>query len=246
MIRFIFAAIVVGILLIVSIPFLLIEFLIGLKWPKARAKSSLFIVRLGFRVIKWCVGVKVIVKGLENIPPDKAVLFVPNHRSVFDIVLTCIETPVPLAYVAKLETKNIPIFSTWMSFINCLFLDRKDLRKGLEMVISATDLINNGNSVCIFPEGTRNRTAEDLIAFHDGSLKIAERAKCPVIPVAINNSASIWEAQFPKVKRSTVIIEYCKPLNPTDYGRNETRRLSLDTQDAILEAYRRNCELIRK
>ena len=106
MIRFIIVAITVIGFLILSIPILLIEWIIGKFAPNARDISSLRIVQWGFKVILKITGVKTTVIGEENIP-DEAVLFVGNHRSYFDILLTYSRCKRLTGYVAKKKWRNI-------------------------------------------------------------------------------------------------------------------------------------------
>jgi len=87
MFRFIFVAFFLILYLILSIPVFFVEWLIGKFNPQARDISSLRIVQWGFKVILKMTGVKVTVIGEENIP-DEPVLYVGNHRSFFDILLT--------------------------------------------------------------------------------------------------------------------------------------------------------------
>ncbi len=240
MLRFIIAAIWVVLFLIVSIPIQLILLITGLFSKKAKAQISQSIICAGFKGVKLLAGTSLLILGKENIPNDRAALFVPNHRSVFDIILTYPLWKRQTAYVAKKEIKKVPVFSAWMSFMNCQFLDRKDLRAGLKVILKCVDLINEGINVVIFPEGTRNKGGEALQPFHDGSLKIAEKAGCPIIPVAINNSDGVFEKQFPKLKKQIVTIEFCKPVYPNDFPKDKKREVSLKVQEEILEAYKKN------
>lgn len=240
MIRFLLDAIWVIVFLILSIPFLLIALIIGLFNKQLRAKFSQAIIGFAFKVVLIFAGTKVIVKGRENIPEGEAALYVPNHRGIFDIVATYPLAVGPTAYVAKKETKKFPIFSIWMSFMNCQFLDRKDLREGLKVILKCAELIKEGTNVFIFPEGTRNKTDEPLQEFHDGSFKIAEKSECKIIPVAINNTDQIFEAHLPKVKKHTIIIEYCKPIDTKGLTREGKKELSQKVREEILEAYLRN------
>lgn len=240
MIRFITAAIWTALFLIVSIPFLIIEFFIGLFAKAVRARSSQAFICFAFRVLTAIAGTEIVIKGKENIPENTPVLFVPNHRSIFDIIITYPLCPGQTAYIAKKETKKIPLFNIWMMFMNCQFLDRSDLRKGLKVILKAADLVKEGSSVCIFPEGTRNKTDDPLLSFHSGSLKIAEKSSCPVVPVAINNTEKIFEAQFPKLRKAKVIVEYCKPVLPSGKSPKEKQAFSNLVREEILEAYSKN------
>ena len=109
MIRFLIVVIFVVLFLVGSIPLMLIEWLIG-KWnPGFRDRSSLAIVNWAWGVVIWLSGTKVIVKGEENVPKDTAVLYVANHRSIYDIVLTYVRVPRLTGYVAKKEMRKAPL-----------------------------------------------------------------------------------------------------------------------------------------
>lgn len=69
--------------------------------------------------------------------------------------------------------EHIPLLSTWMRFVYCLFLDRENPKEGLKTILTAIDYIKKGISICIFPEGTRNKGEElSMLPFKDGCLKI--------------------------------------------------------------------------
>ncbi len=240
MIRFIIASIWVVVFLIISIPIILIEWLIGLIWPRAKAVSSQWIVVRAFRVVLFISGTRIKVKGLENIPADRAVLYVPNHRSIFDIVVPYCVFPGQTGYIAKKETRRVPVFNVWMAFMNCQFLNRSDLRDGLRGINKSAELIEQGVSMCVFPEGTRNKSENALGPFHDGSLKVAQKAECPIVPLAIVGTADIFENHFPKVKRTTVTLEFCEPIETRGMSRAEFRDVSQRVQDAITAAYEAN------
>ena len=125
MIRFIIVAITVIGFLILSIPILLIEWIIGKFSPRAKEISSLRIVQGVFKFILWEAGTKVTIIGEENVPKDTPVLYIGNHRSYFDIVLTYSRCPIRTGYIAKKEMERYPLLSNWMKYLHCLFLDRR-------------------------------------------------------------------------------------------------------------------------
>lgn len=246
MIRFILVCITVIGYLILSIPLLIIEWIIGKFNPRAKDISSLRIIQAVFRFILWLTGVKVTVIGEENIPKDQAVLFICNHRSFFDILLTYTRCQGLTGYVAKAEMEKIPLLSNWMRYLHCLFLDRKDIKKGLKTILTGIEKIKEGISICIFPEGTRNRNESDLdmLEFHEGSFKLATKTNCPIVPIALNNTVSIFEKQFPKIKKTHVVIEYCQPIIPSELSREDKKFIGKYTQNIILDTLKKNQELV--
>ena len=213
MFRFIFVAIFLILYLILSIPVFFVEWLIGKFNPHARDISSLRIVQWGFKVILKMTGVKVTVIGEENVP-NEPVLFIGNHRSFFDILLTYSRCRNLTGYVAKKEMEKIPLLSKWMLNVNCLFLDRNNIKEGLKTILAGIEKVRRGVSVWIFPEGTRNKNEQlsDLLPFKEGSLKIAEKSGCPVVPVAIKGTAEVFEKHIPLICPSHVVIEFGEPF----------------------------------
>lgn len=183
MIRFISVALFVVIFLILSIPLLIAEWIIGKFNMDIKNRSSLAIVNWAFR---WCLrlsGVKITYIGEERIPKDQAVLYIGNHRSYFDILMTYVRVPRPTGYVAKLEMLKIPLLSHWMKNLHCLFLDRKDLKQGAKIILAAIGKIKDGISICIFPEAPATRLPILSCRFMQAALKLQKKAAAPSFPL---------------------------------------------------------------
>ena len=246
MIRFIIVCICVIGYLILSIPILLAEWVVGKFNRRAKDISSLRIIQTVFKFILKVTGADITIIGHENVPKDQAVLYIGNHRSFFDILLTYVLCPDLTGYIAKKEMEPIPLLSTWMRYLHCLFLDRKDIKEGMKTILTAIEKVKSGISICIFPEGTRNKGTDELelLPFHDGSFKIATKSGCPIIPMAISNSAEIFENHFPKIKPCKVVVEYGKPIYPEELSREDKKRLGTYTQGIILEMLKKNREMV--
>lgn len=240
MIRFIFTALFVVLFLICSIPLLIAEYIIGKINMEVKSRSSLAIVNWAFRCVLFLSGTTVTVIGEENVPKDIPVLYVGNHRSYFDIVMTYVRVPRLTGYIAKVEMLRIPLLCHWMKNLHCLFLDRTDIKQGMKTILQAIDKIKSGISICIFPEGTRNKTVDTFLDFHDGSFKIAEKAGCPIVPMAINNAGAIFEDHIPKIKKTHVVLEYCKPIYMKDLSKEEKLHIGSTIQSIIKETYFKN------
>ena len=90
--------------------------------------------------------------------------------------------------------------------MNCLFLDRENMKESLKVILQGIEYIKEGHSIFIMPEGTRNQ-GEGLLPFKEGSLKMAEKTGCAIIPVALSNTDAVFERQKPWVKKAHVIIQ---------------------------------------
>lgn len=243
MIRLIIVAVFLILFLILSIPIFFVEWLIGKVNKDAKDISSLRIVQWAFKVITRLSGVSVTVIGEENIP-DEAVLFIGNHRSYFDIVLTYSRCKRLTGYVAKKEVQKVPFLSVWMQYLYCLFLDRENAKEGLKTILKAIEYVKNGISIFIFPEGTRNKGEElSLLPFKDGAFRIATKTGCPIVPVSLNNTADILENHFPHIKKTHVVIEYGKPIYPNELDAETKKHIGAYVQSIVQETINKNAEI---
>ena len=230
---------------IVSLPMYLIGFILGKMDPKKKVRMSQRFVAGGFRCILFLSGVNVTVKGKENQIHDKAALYVFNHRSFFDILLTYSRCRNLTGYVAKKEMEKIPLLSTWMRFVYCLFLDRENPKEGLKTILQAIDYVKNGISICIFPEGTRNKGEElTMLPFKEGAFKIATKTGCPIVPISMNNTAEIFENHFPKIKKTHVVLEYGTPIYPNELDKDIKKHIGSYVQNIMDETIHKNAALI--
>ena len=244
MIRFITIAVILFLYLLFGIPVLGIEWIIGKFNKEKEDYQCLRMVQGAFKLMLKVTGVKITVIGEENIP-DEPVLFIGNHRSYFDILLTYSRCRRLTGYVAKKEMLRYPLLRTWMNRLYCLFLDRENPREGLKTILQAIDYVKNGISICIFPEGTRNDGEEgSMLPFHSGSFKIAEKSGCAIIPISMNNTAEIFENHLPRIKKAHVVIEYGKPIYMKDMDREQKKHISEYCQNIIRETTEKNRALV--
>lgn len=218
MIRLVFAVIGFLIFYIGFLPVYAVMFIVR-HFDKDRSiRMSSAVVRGFLRAELFICGTRVIREGVENIPEDAPVLFVGNHRSDFDILVTASCMKRPAGYVAKSSMAGIPIMAGWMKLIGCIFINRENTREGLKAIIAAIDQIKSGTSVFIFPEGTRNRNEDKDIPmeFKEGSLKIAQKAKCAIVPVVLKDTERIFENQKPLISAETVRVKVLKPFYTED------------------------------
>lgn len=243
MIRLIIIALMLFLYLLFGIPVLLVEWVIGKFNQEAKDYSCLRMVQTAFKLMLKVAGVRLTVIGEENVPTDRAVLYIGNHRSYFDILLTYSRCPRLTGYVAKVEMLRYWLLRDWMKALYCLFLDREDLKAGLKTILQGIEYIKKGISICIFPEGTRNR-GEEMLPFKEGSMKMAEKTGCPIIPMAITNSAEIFENHLPFVRPCHVILEYGTPILPGELSKEERKFLGSYTQKKIQEMLDKNKDLL--
>lgn len=229
--------------LVCSLPILLIFKLLYPKYPTQIDRMSLAIVQWALKICVSLAGTELIILGEENIPKDKAVMYVGNHTSFFDIIIPYTRVPALTGFVSKKSMKKFPILNFWMNRVHCLFLDRENVKEGLKTILAAIEKIKAGISIFIFPEGTRNKVPGTFLEFKGGSFKIAEKSSCPIIPVTMVNMSAIFEDHLPRVKKTRVVIEYGAPIYTNDLDKEEKKHINTYVQNVIMETYQRNKEM---
>lgn len=207
------------------------------KAQNAADKIAHFYVRAACRLAWIPTGLKVDAKGVENIPQDRAALYVVNHRSaMFDPVTIYPFLKRPAGFIAKKELEKIPYFAYWLKLSNSLFIDRKNIREGYKTIQTAIEKLTRGVSMLIFPEGTRNKDKESktsMLPFHDASFKPAQKANVPVVPVTLYNTADSFENHKPKITKNHVMVVFGKPVLLRDLDKEESRHPGAYFQNII-------------
>lgn len=220
--------------LIISIPFMFrINYLI--KKEKIEESKALIhkCTNLWAKSLLKVAGVKVNVKGIENIPKDKAVLYIGNHQGNFDIPIYLSQVPVLIGFIAKIETEKIPLVRTWMKLMKCVFMDRSSIRKSGEAIIHGIKNLKAGYNMVIFPEGTRSR-GDKPGEFKAGSFKLATKSKCPIVPVTMNGSYKIMEhGNGPWIRPAQVELIIHPMIETADLSKEELSLLPSTIEDII-------------
>ena len=233
MLLYIVIYLLLGILL-----FPVIGFLKLIKKEKAAGTLAFHYIHFACKSGAWIAGTRVDARGLENIRRDGPALYVLNHRSIFDIIITYSYMVDRTGFIAKKELRKVPLFAQWVLLGNGLFLDRENLRQGLETILKGVQYLKSGISLCIFPEGTRNKDRESktsLMEFHSGSFKLAEKSGVPIIPVALYNTAECLENHFPKVKATDVKLTFGEPILISELPKEQKRFISEHVKSVLQE-----------
>ena len=181
------------------------------------------------------VGMDIRVEGRENIP-DKTCLFVGNHTSILDIPVIFYTAGRQVGFVAKKEVLKVPVLSYWLVKGKCIALDRQNTRDAIRVINEGVENLKEGYSMMIFPEGTRSLDGKPL-QFKKGSLKLAIKAKVPIVPVTIDAAFTSFEKSG-KFKPSTINVTYCKAIETSELTKEEEKNLSEDIRQIIISNLR--------
>ena len=241
--RTIITVLYIFLFLILGLPVLGIEWIIS-KFNKAHADIvQLRIVQWGLKCVAFISGVKLTVIGEENVPRDEPVLYIGNHRSFFDVVVTYARCPGLTGYIAKDGVNKVPIFRIWMKRLHCIFLKRDDMKEGLKVILKAIEYVKSGISICIFPEGTRNKDRDNptsLLPFKEGSFKIASKTGCKIVPMALIGTADILENHFPWIHSTDVKLIYGEPIDVSALDKDQQKHVGAYCQTVVEELIRSN------
>ena len=207
----------------------------------------LYYILLPLAWLVFHIGFRVHTVGRENLRKvqTKGCIIAPNHVSAIDPVFIVISRfwGRRMLVFAKKELFEINALLTWF-FRCCGALCVRGTKEELEIIDRTVEACRAGETLLIFPEGTRNKTPDTFLPFHEGSFKIAEKANVPIIPMTIVNSAAVFEDHFPKIKKATVVIEYGKPIYPKELDKETRKSMGTYVQNIISETYFKNKELI--
>jgi 1-acyl-sn-glycerol-3-phosphate acyltransferase len=154
--------------------------------PKSTA-LFIRIARLWMNVWLWLVGCPVKIKGRENFAAGETYIVVFNHNSLLDVPLSCPYIPGPNKTIAKTSFAKIPLFG-WYYRKGSVLVDRKSETSRRQSFEEMKQVLRTGMHMCIYPEGTRNRTSEPLKKFYDGAFKLSAETKKAIIPALIFNT----------------------------------------------------------
>lgn len=154
------------------------------------------------------VGIRVEVRGEENLQPRAPMVVMSNHQSLYDIPVIFQVVEQRLRMVSKIELASVPVWGAAMRASGFIFIDRRDREAAIRSLREARRMLDEGVLVWIAPEGTRSRDGA-LGSFKKGGFVLAEEMGVPVLPISIDGTAAIlpartWDLQRDRPVRVTV------------------------------------------
>jgi len=171
----------------------------------------LALARLWSRVILGVPGVKLDVKMHAPLEPGRPYVFMPNHASMVDIWAVFVAIPASFRFIAKKQLAQIPLFGWAMAAGRFIFIDRQNAASARRSMGEAARRIRSGQSVVIFPEGTRTRDGR-LLPFKKGGFHLAMDAGVDIVPVAIRGSREVMPRGAALIKAGTVHVDVGEPI----------------------------------
>jgi len=180
----------------------------------------------------FLAGLKIDIRGAENIPFDTPAIYVSNHQSNFDVPIIYSGLPITFNWLAKKELFQIPLFGHAMKRSGCIRIDRSNRRTTMHSIIAAAQQIKEGASVIIFPEGTRSPDGR-LQEFKKGALLIAAKAQVPIVPIAIHGSYQILPKDRWRIVSGKLKLEILSPISTSGLKTSDIGQLTEKIHDMI-------------
>ncbi len=169
--------------------------------------------------------------GLDRIPNDKKLCFIANHQGDFDIISMLALFRRQIGFISKRAGLYVPVMNIWLGAMGSVFIDRKNIKKGQKSIEHGVKLIQKGQALAIFPEGTRSRSAA-MGPFRNGSFKLPTRAGAVIVPITIDGTWKIWEEHHRVVPGKISFIVH-EPI-PTEGMDAEERKALPDKVRTII------------
>lgn len=199
-------------------------------WYSQKA-TCLFLLAL-----KTCAGVECDLVSMDNLTKaytennkknnnKKGLVFISNHRSIFDVICGYLLVKGLTGFIAKKELGRVPFFKFWLENDHCLLLDRKNIRQGMQVILKGIEYINNGVSMWVFPEGTRAKGKTIINEFRDGAFALATKTNAIIVPIIFINTENIFENHIPLIKKNKIKIIVEKPIDTSILSNEEKKDL---------------------
>lgn len=198
-------------LLIAAIPIWLTNFMKEPRGTEVFRKIS----KAWMTFFLFLIGCPVRVKGKSNFKKGQAYVVVCNHSSLMDVPLTTPFIPGPNKTIAKIEMAKIPVFGM-IYRRGSVLVDRKSDESRRKSLEDMKQVLAGGMHMCIYPEGTRNKTGQPLKSFYDGAFRLAVDTGTPVIPAIIRNTGKVLPPGKPfYLWPHTLSMQFLEPVMVT-------------------------------
>lgn len=212
---------------------------LSVSWLAGRREWVYPIALWGGRQWLRLSGMRVRVRGLEQLDPRRTYIFTANHRSYLDTATLFCHLGRRIGLFAKKELLKVPILGYGMGYVNILAIDRSNRERALETVRAATERIRSGVSFGVFAEGTRARPGQ-LLPFKKGAFYMAAETGAAVVPVAMKHTDVLMGKGESTARPGTIEMVILPPIDTAGLSTDEDiKRLAVEARARIAEELER-------
>lgn len=191
--------------------------------------------RIWAKCVVFGMGFYPITKTCQELEKGKSYMLVANHTSMLDIMLMLSVIKHPFIFVGKKELARIPIFGFFYQK-TCILVDRSCQKSRQGVVSEAQRRLNQGNSICIFPEGgvpdDQNVVLDD---FKDGAFRLAIDHQIPVVPISLYDTKKRFSYSFFTGGPGQLRVKIHNFIPTTGLEQADRRRLKETTRKVLLK-----------
>ena len=180
-------------------------------------------------------GVTLDVKNEKYLWEHRPAIFVINHQSQLDGYIAPVLVKRDYFMMGKIEAGDLPILGQMLKDAGFILFDRTDRDAAIAACDEAAERINEGQSLCIAPEGTR-RFSKRMEPFKKGAFHIALQTGAPIVPIVVKNASELWPRGQNFVRPGTLHIEVLKPIRTKDWTRENLDEQLQDLYEKFLDA----------
>jgi 1-acyl-sn-glycerol-3-phosphate acyltransferase len=200
-----------------------------------RTGESVFkIARFWSRLVLGVPGVRVKVEQRTPLDPQRPYIFMCNHASMVDIWAGFVGVPVSFRFIAKKQLARIPLFGWAMWAGRFIFIDRQNAVAARRSIEEAARRIKSGQSVLIYPEGTRTRDGR-LMPFKKGGFHLAIDSGAAIVPMAIEGTRVLMPRGAMLMRAGEVRLQIGEPIATADLGPGDREQLVKQVHARIAE-----------
>lgn len=186
------------------------------------------------KMVLFISGVRTEIFNSEVLIPGQPYILAANHRSAFDIPVLLSKLPIQFRWLAKESYFKIPLFGWAMKRTGYISINRSNPKQAYQSLIQAAQKVNEGTSIVIFPEGTRQKT-DQLGEFKKGGFALAIKSNKPLVPVAIRGSGRVLSKGGFWITPGTITIALGNPIPTKGYHKKDAEVLMQKVREGIQE-----------
>jgi 1-acyl-sn-glycerol-3-phosphate acyltransferase len=214
--------------LVLGIPAIILSFL----YPGGNL--SYLLGRLWAWLIIKTLGLKVEVKGLENLKNLKSFIIMANHQSHLDVASIMATFPHQLRFLAKKELVRIPVFGWAMFLQGHVVIEREKRESAFKTIDLAAEKVKRGKKLVVFPEGTRS-AGNSLLPFKKGGFVLAIKSGAPIVPVSIYGTHKILPKKSLHLGEGKIVKILVQP--PVD-----TSSFTMENKESLIDLIKTRIE----
>jgi len=180
-------------------------------------------------------GIRLRLRGIENLKQGQSYILVSNHASLLDIPGIISAFPFAVRFLAKKSLLRIPVFGWYLYLSGHILIERDSVKSALKGLKRASSALQQGISVIVFPEGTRSLDGE-VKEFKGGAFLLAQNSKSPLVPIGISGSFEMLPRTGWCFRPGIMHIRIGEPISTRDLSPQESRNLMGTVRHTIIQS----------